>query len=189
MSSIIDIVASLTLRAAIVIAILNMTIALQGKLGEKTAQANMFSLITTVARVISNDFNLVGYQVASKPYFTSASQDIIEVSYVDPSSGSKTWVKYFAGSTSDLSATPNPRDRKLYRAAGIVGAGLAPPKSFANGVDSLKFTYYDSTGASTLINANIKSFSVYLVMATGDKVNGLYPSAQWTYRFFPPNIN
>ena len=189
MSSIIDIVASLTLRAAIVIAILNMTIALQGKLGEKTAQANMFSLITTVARIISNDLNLTGNQVSSGYLTSGSSSTIIEVCYVDPSNNTKTWVKYFAGTISELSETVNPRDRKLYRGAGIVGAGLATPLLLAKGVDSLKFTYYNLAGAQTAYKDSIKSFSVYLVMATGDKVNGLYPSAQWTYRFFPSNIN
>lgn len=188
MSSILDIVASLTLRTAIVIAILNMTISLQGKLSEKTVQANIFNLTTIVARVISNDCNMVGYQV-SPPYFTSASSDTIELTYKDPSTNAQTWVKYFAGPTSELVSTNNPYDRKLYKAQGGAGAGVATANAQANGVVKLNFTYFDSTGATTSIKNNIKSFSVYLVIASGDSVNHLYPSAEWTYRFFPSNIN
>lgn len=191
MGSIIDIVASLTLRGAIVIAVLNMTIALQGKLSEKTAQANMFNLTTTISRVMTNDLNMVGYQVSSN-YFTYASQDTIEVNYLDPSTGFQTWVKYFAGSTTELSGTSNPKDRKLYRAIGTAGAGLATPSVLANGVVTLQFTYYDASGntlSSPVNKSSIRSFKVYLVMATGDQVNNLYPSAEWTFRFIPPNIN
>ena len=191
MGSIIDIVASLTLRGAIVIAVLNMTIALQGKLSEKTVQANMFNLTTIVSRVMSNNLNLVGRGVSSN-YFSYASQDTIGVSYIDPSTGSQTWARYFAGSTSELSNTSNPNDRKLYWAVGTGGAGVATPAVLANGVVKLQFTYYDTTGATLSAPVNtskIKSFKVYLVMASGDKVNNLYPAAEWTFRFYPPNIN
>jgi len=192
MGAIIDIVASLTLRAAIVLAVLNMTIALQGKLSEKTVQANMFSLVTTVSRVMSVDLNLVGNNIASN-YFTYASQDTIEVCFQDPSNLNKpTWVKYFAGPTSELSATANPNDRKLYRAAGTVAAGTATPAVAAIGVSQLKFTYYDVSGntlSAPVNKSSIKSFKVYLVMASGDLINNVYPAAEWTFRFFPPNIN
>jgi hypothetical protein len=185
--AIFDIVASLTLRAAIVIAVLNMTIALQGKLSEKTAQANMFNLVTVVSRVMSYDFTMVGNQVSFN-YFTYASPDTIEVCYVDPSTAIKTWVKYFAGPKSELSKTSNPRDRILYRAAGTAGAGLAAPVRETTGVDSLLFVYYKSDGTTTTDKTQIKSFRVYLVLATGDKVNSIYPAAEWTCRFFPMNI-
>lgn len=189
MYSILDLVASLTLRGAIVIAILNMTVALQGKLSEKTVQANMFNLTTTVSRIISDDCNLTGSGLTSGPYVTYASADTIEVTYGDPSNSFvQTWVKYFVGSTSELATTSNPNDRVLYRALGTSGPGSGIRKAVANGVTQLKFTYYDATGVQTWTTSSIKSFKVYLVMASGDKVNGIYPAAEWTYRFYPYSI-
>jgi hypothetical protein len=190
MGAILDIVLSLVIRGAIAIAIMNMTVALQGKLSEKTAQANMFNLTTTVSRIMSNDFTRIGYAPPgislTLPYFTYISKDTIEVTYYEPSSATQKWVKYFAGDTTELSTTSNRRDRKLYRAKGASGSAAS---AIATGVDSLRFTYFDVNGDTAKTNAAVKSFSVYLVMATGEEVNGIYPASEWTYRFFPSSIN
>lgn len=192
MYSILDIVTSLTLRGAIVLAVLNMTIALQGKLSEKTAQANMFSLTTTVARIMSDDNNMVGFGVGGTS-FTTAKSDTIGFTFLDPTNGyTQTWIKYFMGDSLELyPTTPNPSDRILYRsiATGSGSPGAYTRKALANGAVKLVFSYYDASGTTTSTLSSIKSFKVYLIMATGDKVNNLYPTAEWTYRFFPPNIN
>ncbi len=180
MGVMLDIVLSMALRGAIVIAVLNMTVALQSKLSEKTVQSNIFGEVTIVARIMTDDFRSVGYNVSGTA-FTVATSDTIGF-YVSPTVN----VKYFAGSVSELSGpfgTPNPKDRRLYK---YVNGVVSP---VVNGVDSLSFTYFDVNGQPPASLDKIKSFSVYLVMGSGDMVNSIYPTSEWTYRFFPPNIN
>jgi hypothetical protein len=188
--SILDIIMSITVRGAIVLAVLNVTVALQSKLSEKTVQVNEFNLVNTVSAILRQDLDKVGYNMAGPPYITSAAVDTIEVCYqASPPprypAGLPTKVKFYAGPVSELAtpspgATPNPSDRILYRS---FNGGA--PAVVTKGVIQLGFQYFDSTGAATSTLRNIRSFSVDLIMADGDKVNGIYPAAEWKTRLFP----
>ena len=182
----------MVIRGAIAIAILNMTVALQGKLSEKTRQANMFNLVTTVGRVLANDMKKVGYRTSWDVNFNIASPDSVEFQCDTTTIASATpaicWIKYSVGSTSELSGTANPKDRKLYRTVRLASGGAGVRSLVAIGVVKLKFTYRMGVGDGSSTNDAtrvIQSFSVNLVMASGELVNGLYPQAEWTYHFFP----
>ncbi len=188
MTYIIDIILSLGIRGAIAIAILNMTIALQGKLSEKTAQANVFTLTNTVSRIMGDEMKMVGLNVPSTPYFSVVTPDSIEFTYVNPTTGLQIWVKYLLGDPLELASTPNGFDRKIYRCAGS-SPGVAPRVLVATGAVALQFAYFNQGGNTTSSPSAVKSFSVHLVMATGEAVHDVFPAAEWTYRFFPSNIN
>jgi hypothetical protein len=174
--AILDIILSLALRGAIVLAVLNMTVALQGKLSEKSSQAIQVSLANTVSSIMRYDLDKVGYNwTAGPPYFTVASADTIEFVYSStqpPNTPSQWKVKFYVN------------NRVLYKR---INGGAAA--SVATGVAKLKFRYFDNTGASTAILNNIRSFNVDLVMASSDQINGVYPASEWSYHFFPSNIN
>ncbi len=189
MGVILDIILSLVVRGVIVIAVLNATVALQAKLSEKTSQAIQLNLVSTVSRIMRYDLEKVGYNWSGPPYFTVASKDTIELKYNSalapaPPSASPVIVRYFVGDTLELSNTPNPNDRILKKS---VNGGT--PTNVANGVVKLAFQYFDSTGAATTNLSAIKSFSVDLIMGSGEPIRGFYPSSEWYYRFFPTNIN
>jgi hypothetical protein len=190
---IIDILLSMVIRGAIAIAILNMTVALQGKLSEKTKQANMFNLVNTVGRVLGNDMKKVGYRTSSTVNFNIATLDSIEfkcdTTTIVSASPAICWIKYSAGTTSELLSTQNPNDRKLYRTVRLVSGGAGVRSLLATGVVTLQFAYYDYKGDVTSDVTKIISFSIRLVMATGEEVNGMFPQGEWTYRFFPANLN
>jgi hypothetical protein len=174
--AILDIILSLALRGAIVLAVLNMTVSLQGKLSEKTAQAIQLNLANTMSSILRYDMEKVGYNWSvGPPYFSVASADTIEFVYssTQPPNASSAWrVNFYTN------------NGVLYK---IVNGGS--PTAVASGVAQLKFKYFDNTGASTTVLSNIKSFSVDLIMASSDKVNGVYPASEWSCRFFPVNIN
>ena len=176
MGAILDIILSLALRGAIVLAVLNMTVSLQGKLSEKTAQANQLNLTNTVSAILRYDLDKVGYNWTSgPPYFSVASQDTIEFVYSStqpPNSPSQWKVKFYAS------------NGVLYKR--INGGSQI---TVAKGISRLKFYYFDNTGVATTTMSNIKSFTVDLVMASGNAVNGVYPASEWSYHFFPSNIN
>lgn len=187
MGAILDIVLSLAIRGAIVLAVLNATVTLQYKLQEKTVQSNEVDLVNTVFRILKYDFDKVGYNFSGPPFFSYASADTIAFSYslaLSPASSSPISVRYYLGSTTELSSTPNPNDRILYRS---VNGG--PGTNVARGVTRLKFKYFDVNGQSTTSLNNIKSFSVDLMMASPDSVNRIYPASERSYRFFPVSIN
>ncbi len=131
---------------------------------------------------------MVGLNVASPPYFTVATKDSVEFTYVDPTPGTQCYVKYLMGDTTEMLNTPNAFDRKLYRCYGS-SPGTAARKLVAVGAVALQFKYYDVNGNETSTLSAIKSFSIHLVMATPEAVHGVFPAAEWTYRFFPANIN
>jgi hypothetical protein len=187
--TILDIVLSLVVRGVIALAVLNVTLSLQAKLSEKSSQAIELNLVNTVSRIMRYDLEKVGYNWSGPPYFTIASKDTIEFYYNStlapaPPSSSPVRVRYYLGSTLDLSKTPNPNDRILYKS---VNGGT--PSKVANGVVKLAFRYFDATGAVTTNLSAIKSFSVDLIMASGEAIGGFYPASEWNYRFFPTNIN
>ncbi|HEY6950982.1 MAG TPA: hypothetical protein VI758_01175 [Bacteroidota bacterium] len=166
-------------------AVLNVTISLQSKLNEKTVQVNEFNLVNTVAGILRQDLEKAGYNMAGPPYITSAAVDTIEVCYQVPPppaypAGAPTRVKFYAGPASELASTANPSDRILYKS---VNGGV--PSVVAKGVVGLSFQYFDANGNSTTNVNNIRSFSVDLIMAAGEKVNLIYPTAEWNTRFFP----
>jgi hypothetical protein len=189
-ATILDIVLSLVVRGVIAIAVLNVTVALQAKLNEKTSQAIQLNLVSTVSRIMRYDLEKVGYNWSVSPCFSIASKDTIEFSYnsaLAPASSSSSltqWrVRYFLGDTLQLSNTPNPNDRVLYKS---VNGGTNT--KVANGVVKLAFQYFDSTGTATANLSAIKSFSVDLIMASGEPIRGFsprqfYPSSEWYYRF------
>lgn len=185
MGPLLDIILSLVVRGTIVLAVLDVTVSLQAKLTEKTAQVNEFTLVNTVAGILRRDLDRTGYNISNPPYISFAGTDTIEVCYnrMPPPAypgGIDTTVRFFTGSRSELSSTANPNDRILYKS---VNSGV--PTVVAKGVTSLTFVYYTSTGSTTTNTALIRSFSVDLIMAGPDKVNNIYPAAEWNMRLTP----
>ena len=185
MGPLLDIILSLVVRGTIVLAVLNVTVTLQGKLSEKTAQVNEFTLVNTVAAILRQDLDKTGYNMAGPPYISVASTDTIEVCYnaVPPPAypgGIATKVKFYTGPKSELSSTVNPDDRILYKS---VNGGS--PIVVAKGITTLKFAYYNSSGSTTSNTLYITSFSVDLIMKGPDKINNIYPAAEWNTRLAP----
>jgi hypothetical protein len=185
MGPLLDIILSLVVRGAIVLAVLNVTVSLQSKLSEKTAQVNEFALVNTVAAILRQDLDKTGFNMGGPPYISVASADTIEVCYnsIPPPAYpvvTPTKVKFYTGPRSELSSTANPNDRILYKS---VNGGS--PLVVAKGVTSLKFVYYNSSGNTTSNTLYIKSFSVDLIMAGPDLINNIYPAAEWNTRLAP----
>jgi hypothetical protein len=185
MGPLLDIILSLVVRGAIVLAVLNVTVSLQSKLSEKTAQVNQFTLVNTVAGILRQDLDKTGFNMGGPPYVSVASADTIEVCYnaIPPPAypvGIATKVKFFTGPKSELSSTANPNDRILYKS---INSGV--PTVVAKGVTRLNFVYYTSTGTTTTSTSLIRSFSVDLVMAGPNLVNNIYPAAEWNTRLAP----
>jgi hypothetical protein len=158
-TSLIDIIGSTIIGGLLLLILIRMNAtALQNNFdytGEKIVQQNLVEVV----QLIEYDFRKIGYcrdqtKIPKQsmailhadstsitfqtdlPIITSPISDLqYGNSIVDT-------VHYYLGSTSELSSTPNPNDRVLYRVVNhnpALGASL--------GVTKFKLTYYDPTGA------------------------------------------
>ncbi|MCU7498493.1 MAG: hypothetical protein HF300_08615 [Ignavibacteria bacterium] len=112
--------------------------------GELEVQQN---LVATV-QLLEYDFRKIGYcqdftkiPVPSKAIIAADSTSIRFLSDVAPEDGKVDTVKYYLGPKSELSMTPNPRDRMLYRVI-----NNTTPRGSNLGVVEFRLTYFNSLG-------------------------------------------
>lgn len=139
--------------------------------GELSLQQNL----ATVAQILETDFRKIGY-CADYNKFPDPSKAVL---YADVSSikfltdldldTNMDSIRYYLGPTSELSSTPNPRDRLLYR---VVNNEV--PKSSNLGVTQFYLNYFDALGdtltppittpglvSSVEINIKVESVAAY----------------------------
>ncbi|HTX20143.1 MAG TPA: hypothetical protein VMG34_15945 [Bacteroidota bacterium] len=138
--------------------LLLMAIRLNGGVSESSQMYNgdllVQSNITTVINMIETDFRRIGYcaNPANLPDPTKAIvyasdtaitfQTDLPISSTNMNGDSVIdVVKYYVGSTSELSMTPNPRDRILYRVV-----NNKPPKGANLGVTQFSLVYFAGNG-------------------------------------------
>ena len=112
--------------------------------GELTVQQNL----VTVVQILEYDFRKIGYcadfKKIPKPHEAILFADSNSIKFltdVEPSDGTIDTMTYSLGPASELSGTPNPRDRMLYR---IINSEI--PKEANLGVTEFKITYYNTLG-------------------------------------------
>ena len=148
--------------------------------GELVAQQSL----ATVVQILENDFRKIGYcanwekiPVPTESIQFADSNRIQFLTDVD-SDGNVDSLLYYLGPTSELSQTPNPRDRYLYRVVNDevpVGVNL--------GVTQFKMTFYNTLGNK--INFPIATpgeiFSMQIDIAVEDVAayNEQYSTAFW----------
>ena len=116
-----------------------------------TGELSMQQNLATIAQIIEHDFRKIGYCAdwnkipdPSKALTYADTSSIKFLTDLD-NDGNVDSVRYYLGPTSELSSTPNPRDRILYRVENNetpVGSNL--------GVTKFYMIYYDALG-DTLI--------------------------------------
>lgn len=111
--------------------------------GELIAQQNL----ATVVQVLENDFRKIGYcaewkkiPVPTESILAADSNRIQFLTDVD-SDGNVDTMLYYLGPTSELSQSPNPRDRFLYRVV-----NNEAPVGINLGVTQFHMTFYDALG-------------------------------------------
>lgn len=157
--------------------------------GELVVQQNLVAVV----ELLEFDFRKIGYcadwEKLSNPllYIISADSNSIKFRTDLDSDGNVDSLWYYTGSTSELSGTPNPRDKFLYRVENNekpVGANL--------GVTQFHMVYYDALGHKLsypvvspdliqMIEINIRVEDVYgYDTANKDKKDrDMYASAFW----------
>ena len=184
MGLMIDLIGSLALIGVLILTVamvhVNMNQAMYESTFELTAQQNLIEL----ARLLEYDFLKIGYRTP-KPAITLADSDRITFKADLENLGSVDSVQYYLGSTTGVgvAATPNPRDRVLYR----LRNGEAE-KGTSLGVVQFHLTYYDSTGIVTSDVNLIRSIKAQLMVESQYPVDSTYAGAYWEKLIYPRNL-
>lgn len=111
--------------------------------GSVRLQQNMVALVMWV----EHDFRRIGYcKDYTKIPFPTQSIRVADSSNItfwtdDQSTGNLDSVRWYIGPTSEMSSTPNPRDRKIYRKI-----NNTTPEGWNLGVTQFKLEYYNYAG-------------------------------------------
>jgi type II secretory pathway component PulJ len=152
--------------------------------GDLTIQQNL----TSVVKVIENDFRKVGYcakwQKIPDPTKAIIMGDTSKITFLTDSDkdgnrdGNVDTLSYYLGPTSELIYTANPRDRFLYR----VINNEAPVK-ISLGVTQFKLTYYDAMKniITPPVSSNSGVFTIQIDVAVEnvESYNQKYSSVFW----------
>ncbi len=154
MAPLLDIVGSFILGGMILI----MTTKLNFIISDNSQQANMSLSVqancVVLSKVLVSDLSKAGYNCNSqKPIRISDSAKIKFYADIDDD-GTLDSITYFTGPLTPEYASPNPRHRLLYRTwntqTTVMNVGLT----------NMKFTYYDSCGAKTAQESNMRAVKV-----------------------------
>ena len=178
-----DIIGSILVRTAIVLIVLRMNVSLNTMVNETVAHSTIQQELAILRDVMGADFEYAGLTVPTGTAFLIAVPNQIKFKGDIDGDGIAETVYYYYGPASELSNTPNPNDKKLYRQ---IDGGI--PLNIANGVTKCIFTYYNGTGSQTTDMTQIKMFSISVIMQDGTPINDKYPASYWEQSFFPLNL-
>lgn len=185
MANLLDMVGGVIIAGFVLLGLLAVMLFVQESEVNNTMD-NMVQMTTTnIGSILENDFRKIGFMVpvGGSKIVAADSTSITFRGDVD-STGSIDSVRYYLGSASSLSMTPNPYDRPLYR----VFNGVTQ-KGSNFGLTDFTFTYYDSTGAVTTTVSRIKTILVKMTIQSIAANNGRYAGTYWQARFRPMNLS
>lgn len=183
-STLLDIIGSMIIGGILLSITMRLNDAATEKTYNNSGELSMQQNLAVVAQILEKDFRKIGYCAdwnnfpdPSKAIVFADTSRIIYLTDIDSDSDMDS-INYYLGPASELSATPNPRDRLLYRVL-----NNETPLASNMGVTQFRLVYFDAlgdtipppittAGAITSIEINI---SVESVAAYDEK----YSSAFW----------
>lgn len=184
MGVILDLIASMAVRGAIVYIVLTMNISLNELLFEKAQYAIVKQNAATVGDVIRNDLRGLGFGVpfGTASFLVADTSRLKFIGDLDDDSAIDT-VEFYLGPVSEMTSTPNPVDRILYR---VRNSGT--PSDIGHGLTKFYLEYYNINGSSTSTLSDIRSFTIKMVVQGGAQINNYYPTSLWETYLFPSNL-
>lgn len=159
--------------------------------GELTSQQNL----ATIVQILENDFRKIGYckdwvklPDPTKAILLADSTRIKFLTDID-NDGNVDTMYYYLGPLSELSSTPNPRDRLLYRVI-----NNETPSGVNLGVTLFHLTYYDALGDELSFPINspgaISKMAINIKVENTAGYNNKYSSVFWRQvRLVARNLN
>lgn len=183
MGVILDLIASMVVRGAIVYIVLTMNISLNELLYEKAQYAIVKQNTATMVDVLRNDFRYIGYGVTlGEPFLLADSNQVKYQGDLD-NNGIVDTLHFYIGPLTEMAGTPNPSDRIIYRRR-----NNDTPFDFGHGVTEFKLAYYNGLGNVTTTLSEIRSFQIRVVVQGDREINRYYPTSVWESYVFPSNL-
>lgn len=182
-----DILGSMIIGGMVLLAVItlntDMTDSSERMTHDLVVQENMMEL----AREVEYDFYKIGYRDSTGSPITAADSTSITFRGDIDDDGSLDSVRYYLGPVGELSSTPNPNDRMLYRVF-----NAETPRSSNMGVVGCRFTYYDASDSVTTVLANIRGIRIALDVESpypySDTTFATYAGQHWRAFIVPMNI-
>jgi hypothetical protein len=139
----------------------------------------------TLAEIINYDFRKIGYNyegtsiIAAQPKYIKFYADMNEPG--TPGYGTVDVIEYYLGDSTEVTATPNPRDKILYRVENTIDTIGGP----SLGLIDIRFSYLNSKGLATTFLDSIKYVKAELWVEPYEKsvdyFTGQTDSTHFTY--------
>ncbi len=187
MATIVDIVGSLFISGVVMLAVIALNNGMTASAGRMTHDLVVQENTVELSRVTNYDFTKIGFGVSGDSAIIAAdSASITFLADIDDD-GNEDSVQYYMGSTDELTSTPNPNDRMLYR---VINGET--PLSSNLGVTGFDLTYYDASGAETSVLRDIRTIRVSMDVESPypytDTTFVKYAGQHWEAYIVPMNI-
>jgi hypothetical protein len=183
-TTILDILASIIIGGILMMITWRLSDAATEKTYNNSGELSLQQNLATVAQILENDFRKIGYCAdwnnfpdPSKAIVFADTSNIIYLTDIDLDSDMDS-IRYYLGPTSELSSTPNPRDRLLYRVL-----NHESPLASNLGVTQFKMVYFDALGDTIYppitVAGSITSIEINLSVESVAAYDQKYSSAFW----------
>lgn len=183
-STLIDIASSIIIGGVLLSIAWRLNDAATEKTYNNSSELSLQQNIAVVGRIIEHDFRKIGYcadwNKLPDPSKAILYADTSEIKFLTDydADGNLDSIRYYLGPTSELSSTPNPRDRMLYTVL-----NNEVPKSSNLGVTQFNLVFFDALGdtipppvtTAGIINSIEINLTVESIAAYDEK----YSSAFW----------
>ena len=184
MNVILDITGSIIVGGLVLLMMYRLNAQSTSNLYNISSELNVQLSITSVVHVMESDFRKIGYckdwtkiDDPTKSIIYADTSKIKFLTDVDNDEIVDT-LTYFLGPTSELTSTPNPRDRLLYRVVND-----ETPKSSNVGITLFKLTYFDVLGneLSTPVYPPglIHTIQIDVQVENAEPMDSVYTTAFW----------
>ena len=183
-STILDILASVIMGGLLLTTVLRLSDSSAEKTYNFSGELSLQQNLVVIAQILENDFRKMGYcrdwEKFPDPTKSIASVDTSSIKfYADiDNDGNMDSIMYYLGPVSELSSTPNPRDRFLYRVVNTetpVGVNL--------GVTEFNMKFFDALGVPLTFPITqpslISSYEINIRVESVYAYDERYSSAFW----------
>lgn len=196
MAYLIDVLGSVIVSSFVILMLVGFNVQMS------TFSYDMFSSTLTqgnavvTGQILEYDLYKIGYRASGQKISFADSTKIIYSTDLE-NNGSLDSVCYYIGTIENLSSTPNPIDRPLYRSQNgqspIQIAAISNLKDSTNSIIPY-FSYLDSAGVKIVnpntvaLRKNIRTIKVAMRLQAPEAIEGIYQGVDWERTIRPKNL-
>lgn len=183
MNQTLDLVASMFIGAIVLLSAVTTMIFQNEQMNIESMNVTAQENVNAFYDMFNYDITKVGYQVTSGPKFLTMNQSDIKFLGDIDDNGSVDTVRYYVGTISDLTNTPNPGDFPLYRKVNSQAA-----VSWGIGITMFNLRYLDASGIDTATESSVRGVEMEIIIQSPAPLGEEYGGAYAKVTFYPMNL-